>query len=47
MKDTEIASALHVSNAQVKAWLRRLLDEGVLEKKKPKGYEIKRTRLFE
>ena len=48
MKDTEVAAALDVSNAQVKAWLQRLVDEGVLEKqKKPAGYAIKQKRLFE
>jgi len=38
-KDAEVAAALDVSNAQAKAWLQRLVDEGVLEKqKKPAGY---------
>jgi predicted transcriptional regulator len=42
MKDTEVAAALEVSTAQAKAWLQRLLDEGVLEKqKKPAVYVIK------
>ncbi len=41
MKDAEFAAALDVSNAQVKAWLQRLVDEGVIEKqKKPAGYFI-------
>jgi len=48
MKDTEVATALDVSNAQAKAWLQRLVDEGILEKqKKPAGYIVKQKRLFE
>jgi predicted Rossmann fold nucleotide-binding protein DprA/Smf involved in DNA uptake len=48
MKDAEVAAALDVSNAQAKAWLQRLVDEGVLEKqKKPAGYIVKQKRLFE
>lgn len=48
MKDAEVATALDVSNAQAKAWLQRLVDEGVLEKqKKPAGYIVKQKRLFE
>lgn len=48
MKDAEVAAALDVSNAQVKAWLQRLVDEGVLEKqKKPVSYVVKQKRLFE
>lgn len=48
MKDTEVAAALDVSNAQAKAWLQRLVNEGVLEKqKKPAGYIVKQKRLFE
>lgn len=48
MKDAEVAAALDVSNAQAKAWLQRLVDEGVLEKqKKPSGYVVKQKRLFE
>ncbi len=47
MKDAEIAASLDVSNAQAKAWLQRLIDEGVIEKqKKPVGYVIKHSRLF-
>jgi predicted Rossmann fold nucleotide-binding protein DprA/Smf involved in DNA uptake len=46
MKDAEVAAALDVSNAQAKAWLERLLAEGVLEKqKKPAGYILKQRRL--
>jgi len=48
MKDAEVAAALDVSAAQAKAWLQRLVDEGVLEKqKKPAGYVVKQKRLFE
>ena len=48
MKDAEVAAALDVSNAQAKAWLQRLVDEGVLEKqKKSAGYIVKQKRLFE
>jgi predicted Rossmann fold nucleotide-binding protein DprA/Smf involved in DNA uptake len=32
IKDTEVAAALEVSNAQAKAWLKRLVEENVLEK---------------
>ena len=48
MKDAEVAAALEVSNAQAKAWLQRLVDEGVIEKqKKPAGYIAKQSNLFE
>lgn len=48
MKDAEVAASLDISNAQAKAWLQRLVDEGVLEKqKKPAGYIVKQKRLFE
>lgn len=48
MKDAEVASALNVSTAQAKAWLQRLVDEGVIEKqKKPAGYIVKQSNLFE
>jgi DNA processing protein len=48
MKDTEVAAALDLTKAQAKAWLQRLVDEGVLEKnKKAAGYTIKQRRLFE
>ena len=48
MRDAEVAAALGVSAAQAKAWLQRLVDEGVLEKqKKPAGYIVKQSRLFE
>lgn len=48
MKDAEVAAALDVSSAQAKAWLQRLVDEGVIEKqKKPAGYIVKQSSLFE
>lgn len=47
MKDSEVATALDVSTAQAKAWLQRLVDEGVIEKhKKPAGYIVKQSSLF-
>ncbi|MCW5222013.1 DNA-processing protein DprA [Verminephrobacter aporrectodeae] len=48
MKDAEVAAALSVSTAQAKAWLQRLVGEGVIEKrKKPAGYVVKQSSLFE
>jgi predicted Rossmann fold nucleotide-binding protein DprA/Smf involved in DNA uptake len=48
MKDSGVAAALGISNAQAKAWLQRLVDEGVIEKqKKPAGYVVKQSGLFE
>ena len=48
LKGGEVGAALAVSIAQAKAWLQRLVDEGVLEKqKKPTGYIVKQKRLFE
>lgn len=48
MKDAEVAAALDVSQAQAKVWLRRLVEEGVVEKqKRPTGYVVKQKRLFE
>ena len=48
MKDTEVATALDISITQAKVWLLRLLDEGVIEKqKKPAGYIVKQSGLFE
>lgn len=48
MKDADVATALDISNAQAKAWLLRLLDEGAIEKqKKPVGYIVKQSSLFE
>ena len=48
MKDAEVAAALHISKVQAKAWLQRLVDEGMIEKqKKPAGYVVKQSNLFE
>lgn len=48
MKEAEVAARLDVSNAQAKAWLQRLLEEGLVEKqKKPAGYKVKQSRLFQ
>ena len=48
MKDSEIAEALDITNAQAKAWLKRLVHEGVIEKKtRPVSYVIKAKRLFD
>lgn len=48
MKDAEIAAALDVSNAQAKAWLQRLVDDGVIVKRgKLAGYVVKPSKLFE
>lgn len=48
MKDAEVAAALDVTTAQAKAWLQRLVDEGVIEKqKKPAGYIVKQSSLIE
>lgn len=48
MKDAEVAAVLVISNAQAKAWLLRLLDEGVIEKqKKPAGYIAKQSSVLE
>ncbi|WP_409201942.1 DNA-processing protein DprA [Pseudomonas sp. SG20052] len=45
-KDADIAAALNVTSGQAKAWLQRLVDEGVIEKqKKPVGYVVKRSEL--
>jgi len=48
MKDADVAAALDVSKAQAKAWLQRLVDEGVIEKqKKPASFIVKQSKLFE
>lgn len=48
MKDAEVATALDISNPQAKTWLLRLLGEGLIEKqKKPAGYIVKQSNLFE
>lgn len=47
-KDVEFAEALGVSAAQAKLWLKRLLEEGLVEKqRKPPGYVNKQSNLFE
>lgn len=47
MKDVEVACHLRVEIKQMKAWLTRLIDEGVIEKqRKPAGYIARRDRLF-
>lgn len=47
-KDAEFAEALGVSSAQAKVWLKRLMEEGVIEKnRKPPGYVVKQSNLFE
>ena len=46
-KDAEVAEMLNVSAPQAKAWLQRLVEEGVIEKqKKPAGYVTKHNALF-
>ena len=48
MKEDEIAHILAVSKTQAKAWLQRLLEQGVIEKqKKTSSYVVKQKRLFE
>ncbi len=48
MKDAEVGNALEVSTTQAKAWLQRLVDEGVVVKqKKPVAYKVKQSRLFD
>jgi len=47
-KDAEVAAVLNVSTAQAKAWLQRLIDEGVIEKQqRPAGDIVKQSSLFE
>ncbi len=47
-KDSDIAAALRISTPQAKAWLQRLVDEGVLEKRKKTAfYALKQQSLFE
>ncbi len=47
-QDVDFAEALGVSSAQAKAWLKRLIDQGVIEKqRKPPGYVLKQSNLFE
>jgi predicted Rossmann fold nucleotide-binding protein DprA/Smf involved in DNA uptake len=45
--EAQVADALQVERVQAKVWLKRLVEEGVLEKKsKPVRYVLKRDRLF-
>ena len=47
-KDADFAEALGVSSAQAKVWVKRLVEEGVIEKqRKPPGYIVKQSNLFE
>lgn len=48
MKEAEIAAGLQVSLTQTRTWLKRLVSEGVLEKKKsPVRYSVKQKCLIE
>lgn len=45
-KESEIAEILQVSGAQMKLWLRKLVEEGVLEQcSKPRGFVVARKKL--
>ena len=47
MSAAELASALDVSTAQITVWLKRLVVEGALEKKRQSaGYAVKQAALF-
>ena len=47
LKDAEVAAALDVSNAQAKVWLSRLVEQGVIEKRrKPVSYVVADNRLL-
>jgi predicted Rossmann fold nucleotide-binding protein DprA/Smf involved in DNA uptake len=46
-KDTEVAAALDVSNSQAKAWLLRLVEDGMVEKTtRPVQYVLRKPDLF-
>ncbi|WP_232002843.1 hypothetical protein [Pseudomonas cerasi] len=48
MKEEEIASILEVSITQTRIWLKRLLEEGRIEKQiRPARYFLAPERLFE
>ncbi len=48
MKVNDIAAALQITPPQAKAWLQRMVDEGLLEKNKQSAvYELKQQSLFE
>lgn len=47
MKDAEVASSLGVSKAQANTWLKRLEEDGMVEKRsKPVRYELRKRDLF-
>lgn len=47
-KDSDVSAELGVSPAQAKVWLKRMLDEGEIEKRRhPAGYVAKSADLFE
>ncbi|MGI4815256.1 MAG: DNA-processing protein DprA, partial [Janthinobacterium lividum] len=47
LKEADIASRLELSTPQVKLWLKRFIEEGLVVKhKKPAGYIAKQSRLF-
>ncbi len=47
LKEKDIASRLQISTAQAKLWLKRLLDEGlVARRRKPAGFVARQSRLF-
>lgn len=47
MNDTEVATALDISNSQAKKWLQRLVDEGSIEKRsRPVQYLSRKPDLF-
>jgi DNA-binding GntR family transcriptional regulator len=48
MKEDEIATALEVSSTQTRLWLKRLIEEGYIEKHaRPARYVLAPERLFE
>ena len=48
MKDNDVAEALGIQPVQARAWLQRLLEEGVIERKtRPAGYVRKQHVLFQ
>jgi len=47
-QEGELASALHLTRDQTRAWLRRLADEGVVERRgRPARYSLRRPTLFD
>ncbi|HEY3342034.1 MAG TPA: hypothetical protein VGK81_08455, partial [Anaerolineae bacterium] len=48
MKEDDVATKLQITNNQAKQWLRRLVDEGVLEKQsRPVRYTVREITLFD